>query len=504
MSEPHWLTGTGLVKRYGGTMAMADVELSLRRGEIRGLVGPNGAGKSTLVKVLAGEVVPDSGELAIDGQAVRFRRPADARAAGIVDVPQELTVAPNMSVADNVMLGYYPARRGILDEKAKRRAAAEALGRLGLEFPLGAPVRSLQAIEQRLVMVARALARDARLVLFDEPTATAAPGEVAVILDVIRVLSKNDVSVLYVSHRLDEVVELCDAVTVMRDGRPVAELPVEPGTRETLVRLMSGTPAGDQRIAAAGRAMSEKAALEVSGLWGSGLRGIDMTVREGEIVGVAGLTGSGAANLPLVLCGALPAESGSVLVAGNAVPRGNVPRAVSGGLGFIAGDRRLGALPNHSVAQNISVSTLGRHRRLGLLSRARELAAVRDVMAPVALTADPGVRLATLSGGNQQKAIMGRWIAGGTRVLLLNDPTAGVDVASRREIHAKLADLAAKGVGMLLVSTDLAELAAVADRVVVLERGTVKAQVAGDDLTEERLLSVLTAKDARAVQPATT
>jgi monosaccharide-transporting ATPase len=325
---------------------------------------------------------------------------------------------------------------------------------------------------------------------------------VAVILDVIRVLSKSGVSVLYVSHRLDEVVELCDAVTVMRDGRPVAELPVEPGTRETLVRLMSGTPVGDQRIAAAGRALSEKAVLEVSDLWGSGLRGIDLTVREGEIVGVAGLTGSGAANLPLVLCGALPAESGSVLVSGNAVPRANVPRAVSGGLGFIAGDRRLGALPNHSVAQNISVSTLARHRRLGVLSRARELAAVRAVMVPVALTADPGVRLATLSGGNQQKAIMGRWIASEARVLLLNDPTAGVDVASRREIHSKLADLAAKGVGMLLVSTDLAELAVVADRIVVLERGTVKAQLAGDDLTEERLLSVLTAKDVRAVEPA--
>jgi ABC-type sugar transport system ATPase subunit len=491
--EQEWLDAGGLAKHYGGTTALAHADLKLRQGEIRGLVGPNGAGKSTLVKILAGEVSPDEGELRIDGEPVRFRGPADARAAGIVDVPQELTVAPNMSVADNLMLGHYPTRRGLLDERAKRAAVARALGQLGLEVSMDAPVATLQPIEQRLVMVARALARDARLVLFDEPTATASPSEVALVLAAIRMLTKNGVTVLYVSHRLDEVVELCDAVTVVRDGRSVAELPVDAGTRERLVEMMS-TAAPDAGSAArpAARARTDETVLDVEDLWGGGSCGVSLSVRGGEIVGVAGLTGSGASNLPLVVCGAMPAEAGSVSIAGAPVRAGDLTGAVRAGLGFIAGDRGLGALRHHSIAQNVSLTTLSRHRRWGMVSRGRELAAVREAASSVALTAAPSVTMATLSGGNQQKAIIARWIAAGARLLLLNDPTAGVDIASRREIHDRLERLAADGVGMLLVSTDLEELATVADRVLVLERGRIKRELAGAELTEGRILDVMT------------
>jgi ribose transport system ATP-binding protein len=495
--EESWLEATGLAKHYGGTTALVSADLTLRRGEIRGLVGPNGAGKSTLVKILAGEVAPDGGELRIGDEPVRFRGPAGARAAGIVDVPQELTVAPNMSVADNLMLGHFPTRRGLLDERAKRAAVEGALGRLGLEVPMDAPVATLQPIEQRLVMVARALARDARLVLFDEPTATASPSEVALVLAAIRLLTTNGVTILYVSHRLDEVVELCDAVTVMRDGRSVAELPVDAGTRERLVEMMStAAPEAASPARRAVRAGRHETVLDVEGLWGGYLRGVSLSVAAGEIVGVAGLAGSGAANLPLVICGAMPAEGGSVSIAGAPVRGRDVTGAVAAGLGFIAGDRGLGALRQHSVAQNVSLTTLPRHRRWGTINRSRELGAVREAAGAVALTAAPSVTMATLSGGNQQKAIIARWIAADARVLLLNDPTAGVDVASRREIHDRLEHLAADGVGMLLVSTDLEELAAMADRVLVLERGRIRHQIAGAELTEQRLLDVMTSGTA--------
>lgn len=490
-----WLRARGLTKRYGGTTALNAVDFELRPGEIRGLVGANGAGKSTFVKVVAGEVTPDYGEILIDGEAVQFRKPADARAAGIVDVPQELSVAPNLSVADNVMLGHFPHRAGRVDAGRTRAAAARALDILGLTPPLGAPVGSLQPIEQRLVMVARALAREARLVLFDEPTATASPAEVARILAAVRLLSERGVSVLYVSHRLDEVVELCGAVTVMRDGRAIAELAVDGSTRETLVGLMSAAP-GDSQVQPrpARRPRADAGALlEVDELVGGRVRGVTLSVRAGEILGVTGLVGSGAADLPLMLCGALRRESGSVTLAGTPVRAGQVSAAVAAGIGFLSGDRRIGVLPSHSVMANISLPGIARYARLGIVSRRRELAAVREVSAPAALTAGPEVKVATLSGGNQQKALFARWLATEARLLILDDPTAGVDVGSRKEIHARLEGLLERGVGMVLVSTDLEELATLADRVVVLDRGTVRAELDADGLTEGRLLDVLSA-----------
>ena len=488
-----WLDAVRLTKHYGGVVALDDASLRVRAGEVRGLVGANGAGKSTLVKCLTGMVQPTSGTVMVDGQPLALGRPAEALRAGITAVPQELTVAPTMTVAENVMLGHEPRRRlGLLRGRELRRRAAQALASISLEVPLDEPVGQLPVIERRLVMIARALSFRARLVIFDEPTATVSPYETAILLGTVRSLADRGVSVLYVSHQLSEIEAMCDSVTVLRDGRLVAELERGQTSHAALVELLAPERAASVSGGGAARPAVEKVVLEASGVGGERLRGVSLSVREGEIVGLAGLAGSGARELLLTICGAVPFTAGSVLIAGRSLRSGNTLDAVACGVGLLPGDRSLGTLPSHSVRHNVGLPSLRRHARLGFVDVRAERTALGRVLERVALRADMEAPIASLSGGNQQKALVARWIASGARVLLLDDPTAGVDVATRPELHAQIRALAAGRAAVLLVSTDVDELAELADRVIVFERGSVVDELGGDRLTPARTLAAMT------------
>jgi ABC-type sugar transport system ATPase subunit len=490
--QPRWLEARGLTKTYGGVRALDDASLALRPGEIRGLVGANGAGKSTLVKVLTGLVVPDAGEVLVDGTPLHLGHAKKSLQAGIASVPQELTVASSMTVAENVMLGHEPRGRfGRLRGRELRRRARDVLDSLSLDVDVDDRVGTLRLIEQRLMMVARALSYDARLVIFDEPTATVAPVEVGLVLGTIEALRQRGVAVLYVSHRLDEIERICDSVTILRDGRVAAERERSP-THAELVKLLAPEHEALETGARRRPEIGSQTVLAVRGLSGERLRDVDLVAHAGEIVGLAGVAGSGARELVLTLVGAVPYEEGSVAIDGSRVAPGSPLRAVNAGMGFLPGDRALAVFANHSVRHNVSLSSLARYTFGPFVDVSDERALVSTLLERVHLRADQTAPISSFSGGNQQRAIVARWMASNARVLLLDDPTAGVDVATRPEIHRQILDLCAAGAAVVLVSTDVDELAELSDRCVIFDRGAVVAELAGAKLTPARLLAAMT------------
>jgi monosaccharide-transporting ATPase len=505
VAERHaWIEALDLTKRYGGVLALDGASLRIRAGEIRGLVGANGAGKSTLVKCLTGMVQPTAGSVTVDGQTLPLGRPAESLRRGIVCVPQELTVAPTMTVAENVMLGHEPTGvLGRLREGELRRRAEAALAALSFDIPVHLAVADLPLIEQRLVMVARALSYGPRLAIFDEPTATLSPLETERLLESIRMLAARGVSVLYVSHHLSEVEDLCDAVTVLRDGEVVADLERGLGTHRGLVELIAADRAGERSDRAArDESTDHEVVLDVRDVSGERLHGVGLVVHAGEVVGLAGLAGSGARELMLTICGAVPFATGTVELARRRLRSGSMADAVAAGAGYLPGDRSLGTFPNHSVRHNVSLAALAQHARAFFVNAGSERGAVAALLDRVALDADQEQTISSLSGGNQQKALVARWIASRARLLLLDDPTAGVDVATRPEIHAQIESLAEAGAGILLVSTDVDEIAELSDRVLVFERGSVTAELHGTNVTPARVLAAMTGR-AREVVAAT-
>jgi monosaccharide-transporting ATPase len=490
--QPRWLEARGLTKTYGGVRALDAASLALRSGEVRGLVGANGAGKSTFVKILTGLAAPDAGDVLVAGKPLQLGRAKESLRAGIASVPQELTVASSMTVAENLLLGHEPrGRLGHLRMRELRSRARHVLDSLSLDVDVDARVGTLRLIEQRLMMVGRALSYDARLVIFDEPTATVAPVEVGLVLGTIEALRRRGVAVLYVSHRLDEIERICDSVTVLRDGRVVAAREDSP-THADLVELLTPEREAAERGAKQRPATDAHAVLAVRGLSGERLRDVDLVAHAGEIVGLAGVAGSGARELVLTLIGAVPFTQGSIEIDGSRLGPGKPLRAVKAGMGFLPGDRALAVFPNHSVRHNVSLSSLAHYTFGPFVDINDERAAVGSLLERVRLRANQSAPLSSLSGGNQQKAIVARWMASNARVLLLDDPTAGVDIATRPEIHRQILDLCAAGATVLLVSTDIDELAELPDRCVVLDRGAVVAELAGTELTPARLLAAMT------------
>jgi len=473
---PPWLRASDLVKTYGGVAALGGVSLELCPGEIRGLVGANGAGKSTLVKILTGITPQDAGAVAVDGQPLRPGRPQDALAAGIAAVPQELTVAARLTVAENIMLGHEPAHApGFLRPRELRRRAQRAVDSLGHELPLDEPVGRLSLIDRRFVMIARALSYDTRLVIFDEPTATVSPREVMLLHETIRRLAGRGVAVLYVSHHLREIEELCDSATVLRDGRVSARLDRPSHARLVRELAPSGEVAavGERRRAPVGGRRSDEAVLIARGVSGERLRDVDLDVYRGEIVGLAGLAGSGARELLLTIAGAVPWDGGEIVLNGRPLRSGSTIRSVGAGAGLLPGDRSLAVFPTHTVRHNVSLPSIRVHSTGPFVRRDGERSAVASLIERIGLRSGTEARISALSGGNQQKAVVARWIASGAELLLLDDPTSGVDVATRPEIHAQVVALASAGAAVLLVSTDMDELAELCDRVVVFAKGAV-------------------------------
>ncbi|MER6529494.1 sugar ABC transporter ATP-binding protein [Streptomyces sp. NPDC001508] len=495
--EPPLLSMSGITKSFPGVRALDGVDLDVQAGEVHCLLGQNGAGKSTLIKVLAGAHQPDSGTIDWRGEAVTLRSPIAAMRLGIATIYQELDLVEHLSVAENVHLGHEPTAAGfVVRHKAARASAARLLKRLGHpEIDPAQLVGELSAAQQQIVSMARALSHDVRLIVMDEPSAALDPDEVDNLFRIVAALTADGVAVVYISHRLEEIRRIGDRVTVLKDGRAVAGgLPAKTTPTRDVVALMTGRNVEyvfPERPAAA---PAGAPVLEVRGLSRAGeFAPLDLTVRAGEIVGLAGLVGSGRSEVLETVYGARKPSTGQVLVDGSPLRPGSVRSAVRAGLGLAPEERKAQALlMQESVTRNVSVSTLSRFSRGGWLDRRAELGAARAATRELSLRPDnPSVPVRTLSGGNQQKAVLARWLLRGCRVLLLDEPTRGVDVGARAELYAVVRRLADEGLAVLLVSSEVPEVLGLADRVLVLREGHVVHEAPARELDEHRVLDLV-------------
>ena len=483
----------GISKRFAATQALDGVSLDLVPGEVHALVGENGAGKSTLVKILAGVHQPDSGTIWLDGEPVQIPGPAQSRALGIAVVHQEPRLFPDLTVAENVFIGHAPAGRlGTIDWRATRRAAEALFRELEVHFDVGAPVRGLSMADQQLIEIAKSLSVEARVLILDEPTASLSAHEVDRLFTIVRRLRDRGVAILFVSHRLDEVFDLCDRATVFRDGRHVVTTATSQLTTADLVRHMVGrtvslfpkieTPVGD-------------VLLEVEGLTRAGVfRDISFAVRSGEIVGLAGLVGAGRTEVARVLFGIDRRDEGTVRLGGRPVSFASPSEAMTAGIAYLPEDRHQeGLVLDFSIAQNVTLPILPRLFPRFLIGAALERRVAHEYTEQfnVRMT---GVDQAAgaLSGGNQQKVVLAKWLASKPRILILDEPTRGIDIGAKVEVHRIISELAASGLGIILISSDLPEVLAMSDRILVLHEGRITAEIPRDRATEERVMFAAT------------
>ena len=482
---------------FPGVRALDDVHFDVRAGEVHALVGENGAGKSTLLKVLGGVYTPTRGRLWLAQREFRPTRPSDAIAAGIAVIYQEFTLFPDLTVAENVFIGREPASRwsrGIRYREIRAKCR-DLFSMLGVEIDPDARVADIGVAAQQLLEIARALSTEGRVIVMDEPTAALNSTEVTRLMDVIRRLRDEGRAVIYVSHHLEEVFEVADRATVLRDGRNVATLDIKGTTEAELVRLMVGRDV--ESMTHRDPMEAGEVVLRLAGLSaGSMLRDVDLEVRGGEIVGVGGVAGAGQSDLTQAIFGALPIRAGSMELGGAHFAPATPGEALEAGIGFLHEDRkRTGIMPDLSVKQNLSISVLKRIRRglLRLLSMRTEDELAQGYMDSLRVKArGPDQTISELSGGNQQKVMLGRALAPGGRLLLLNEPTRGVDVGARAEIHQLVNRLTADGAAILMVSSDLPELVGMSDWVMVLSQGRVVARLSGDTLTDENVIACAT------------
>jgi len=485
----------GVSKRFAGVQALQDVDLDLAGGAVHGLVGENGAGKSTLVKVLAGVHQPDQGTIRLGGEELVLNGPAAAPDLGIAVMHQQPNLFPDLEVAENVFVGRLPRTRlGQVDWRRVHAAAGGLFTRLGVPLKVTRPVRGLSVADQQLIEIAKALSIDARVLVMDEPTAALSTREVERLFATVRQLREHGVAVLFVNHRLEEVFALCDEVTVLRDGRhvitsPLGELTPAETTRHTLGRRADSL--FPKEAVEAGQV-----ALRVRGLTRRGVfRDVSFEVRGGEIVALAGLVGAGRTEVARALFGIDRAESGEVMVDGRTVEIGSPDEAMAYGLAYVPEDRhQQGLILDFSIAANVSLPVLGQlSRLLGVINRGREAALARDYFQKLQVRA-AGVDqpTASLSGGNQQKVVIAKWLATRPAVLMLDEPTRGIDIGAKAEVHRIISRLAAEGMAILLISSELPEVLGMADRVVVLNEGRVAATLARGEATQERIMVAAT------------
>ncbi|GGT04212.1 sugar ABC transporter ATP-binding protein [Streptomyces kurssanovii] len=497
--EPPLLTMSGITKSFPGVRALDGVDLEVQAGEVHCLLGQNGAGKSTLIKVLAGAHQPDGGEITWRGEAVALKSPIAAMRLGIATIYQELDLVEGLSVAENVFLGHEPTTAGIVVRGGTARtAAAGLLKRLGHpEIDPSRLVGDLSAAQQQIVSMARALSHEVRLIVMDEPSAALDPDEVDNLFRIVGDLTADGVAVVYISHRLEEIRRIGDRVTVLKDGRAVAVgLPAKSTPTRDVVALMTGRNVEYvfPERPAAGAAAGREPVLRVEGLTRQGeFAPVDLELRPGEIVGLAGLVGSGRSEILETVYGARRADAGRVLVDGTVLRPGSVRAAVRAGIGLAPEERKAqGLLMLESVTRNVSISTLSRFSRSGWLDHRAERAAAQQATRELSLRPDnPDARIRTLSGGNQQKAVLARWLLRGCKVLLLDEPTRGVDVGARAELYAVIRRLADEGLAVLLVSSEVPEVLGLADRVLVLREGSVVHTADARELDEHRVLDLV-------------
>ena len=481
----------GVDKRYPGVPALAGVDLSVDAGQTHALLGENGAGKSTLMKTIAGAVVPDAGELLVDGAPVPFGSPQVARDRGIGIVYQDLSLVPSLSVAENVLLARLPRTRlGLVDWKAVRTQVEPHLRRVGLDVDPRRRVRELGMAERQLVEIAKAVSSDIRVLLLDEPTSALSDRESRRLFSVIRDLTASGVAVVYVSHRLPEVVEIADRITVLRDGRRVATVEAEGVREQQLARMMVGRAVDPPRRAVerpAPQGSGAPVALRARGLARPPrLRPIDLEVRAGEIVGVFGLVGAGRTRLARTLFGLEPATAGSLELFGRPATLRSPADAIAAGIGYVGEDRAAGLVQRMSVGANITLASLAQTSRGPVMDFSREQALAERYVDELEIrvpTVDALVD--TLSGGNQQKVLLARWLCSRARILILDDPVRGVDVGAKEEVYRLVTQLRDDGVAVLLFTSEIREARTYADRVLVMSDGAIAAALDADASEDE-------------------
>ncbi|MGI5158382.1 sugar ABC transporter ATP-binding protein [Microbispora sp. CA-102843] len=488
-------------KSFGAVRALRGVTLELYAGEAHALAGENGAGKSTLVKTLSGVHRPDTGQVLLDGRPVEFHSPADAQAAGVAVIYQEPTLFPDLSVAENIFIGRHPrARLGRIDRDRMHASTAELFARLGVPLDPRQPARGLSIADQQLVEIAKALSREARVLIMDEPTAALSGAEVSRLFAVVKALREQGCAVLFISHRLDEIFELCQRVTTLRDGAWVASEPVAGLTHDDLIRRMVGRDL--DALYPKLDTVPGEVALRVHRLTREGVfTDVSFEVRRGEIVALAGLVGAGRSEVARAIFGVDRWDAGWVEVDGRRLPPASPTAAMSAGLALVPEDRRQqGLVMDQSIERNIGLTGLRSLRRSSLgpvISRAAERDRARDWAIRLRLKYNRlSDAVSVLSGGNQQKVVLGKWLSTRPQVLIVDEPTRGIDVGTKAEVHRLLSELAAEGMAVLMISSDLPEVLGMADRVLVMQEGRLAAEIPRDRATEESVMAAATGRAA--------
>ena len=480
---------TGISKVFGGIRALDDVSFSVRAGEVHALLGENGAGKSTLMKILAGAHQATTGEIRIGGQRVSIASPHASRALGIGIIYQELALAPELTVAENIFLGELPP---LVNARQLRARAGALLKELGFAIDPGAVVGDLPLAFQQAVEIAKAMSRQVRILILDEPTAVLAPPEVERLLEVVKGLSRRGVSVVYISHRLDEIFRIADQITVLKDGRTVGTYAAADMDEHRLIPLMVGRETA-QLFPKVARATGEEL-LRVENLFASGLvKDVSFSLRAGEVLGIAGLIGSGRTELARAIFGADRMEAGTVSVAGRRVSIRTPRQGVAAGIGLVPEDRKgQGLVLAMPIRQNMTLTCLSRFTNwCGIVRRAAERTAVDDVARRTTIRArNLDLPVSSLSGGNQQKVVLAKWLDAGCRIIILDEPTRGVDVGARSEIYGLIEALAAGGLGVIVISSDLIEVIGASDRILVMSGGRISGGLSRDEFSEARIMQL--------------
>jgi ribose transport system ATP-binding protein len=506
------LKAQGISKSFPGVRALDNVEITVCRGRLNALVGENGAGKSTLMNILAGVFPPDQGQILLGGRPVSLRNPRDAQDAGVAIIHQELHLVPGLSVAENIFLGREPRNRwGLIDYRRMHAEARNLLTSLAPEIDPQSPVSRLRVGAQQIVEIAKALSASARVIIMDEPTSAITEQEIAALFKLISQLKQRGVGLIYITHKLAELPHIADQITVLRDGRLVATRPFDEVTHDEIVRMMVGRELAEQHAKTVSAPRDE--ALAVHGIslrhperpGDFVVRDVSFAVRAGEVVGLFGLMGAGRTELLQTIFGLHEhTSSGTVTVAGKRVSIRSPRDAIAAGIALAPEDRKSqGLVLTMSVAENGSLASLQRATRFGLVQPAHERRMVQKFLERLAVkTTSIHAPVRNLSGGNQQKVVLSKWLAADPKVLLLDEPTRGIDLNAKREIYALIDDLARDGLGIVVVSSELPEILTIADRILVLSEGRVTAEFARGEASEELVLHAALPKRARQVEVA--
>lgn len=483
----------GITKTFGGVTALHEVSLGIARGECHGLMGENGAGKSTLGKVLAGIHKPDGGVLSIAGKRYDFSSPRDARSAGVAMVHQELAFCPDLSVAENLCMGRYPRRVGLLDRRQMAARAEVLLETIEVKLNVWQPMRCLSTAQEQLVQIAAAVGSDPRILIFDEPTSSLAEPDAQNLFALIERLKARGLTMIYVSHRMPELFRLCDKISILRDGQYVGTLDRGEMSQDAVVKMMIGRNVTEY-FPTHHEGRLGKPVLRVQNLASPGrFRGVSFEIRAGEIVGFAGLVGSGCSEIARAIFGLDRRATGSVELDGKPLPAGSVSRAMEAGVGLVPEDRkRQGCVLGMACRANISMAMLARLRKRGLLDTRAEKRLAAEYFERLRIkAASAEAPVNSLSGGNQQKVVLAKWLARGGKLLIVDEPTRGVDVGAKAAIHALLDELAQSGLAVMLISSELPEVLNLSSRIIVMREGAVAGELGKNEATQEAVLRLM-------------